>query len=173
MDEVKFLPFGENGITLIGTAQLNECSVVMIVSTYGAILGHIPPNSLDDSMELDLSDCHARSKMSEVEALYQSNSSYFALGGNNWILCAVIHRNVALLTHQAIMEDSLKRLGLSYSLPTYAVGRISKGALSTGTCFIDGSGKVLVVYVEDKVISGGASWPQSTQDFSMAKSSGY
>lgn len=43
MNEVKFLAFGDGGLTSIGAGYLNGCSVVMMVSKRGAILAHIPP----------------------------------------------------------------------------------------------------------------------------------
>jgi len=66
MDEVKFLAFGQNDLTSIGTANLNGCSAVMIVSICGAILAHIPPRPNAHAQDLEAGDRHAQAKMHEV-----------------------------------------------------------------------------------------------------------
>ncbi|KAI9742590.1 MAG: hypothetical protein M1818_003731 [Claussenomyces sp. TS43310] len=163
MDEVKFLVFGQNGLSSIGTDNLNGCSSVMIVSRYAAILGHFPPRPNVDSRDLEAGDNHVRAKMREVAALYNSNSSYFVAGGHNW----------------KIMEDALAALGLSHSLRTYeaSLRRDPKDRFpGHGSVFVDGSGQVPIVYIEDKEVSKRNDWVTSlsapVNDLSQAGSQG-
>jgi hypothetical protein len=66
MNEIKFLPFGENGLTSIGTANLNGCSAVMVLSNFGAILAHIAPLPDDHGGNPEAGDEHAQSKMDHL-----------------------------------------------------------------------------------------------------------
>src|SRR5450432_4280899 len=155
MDEVSFLAFGRSGLNSIGTANLNGCSVVMVVSRYGAILAHIPPRP---ALQV-AGDSNIQAKMDQVTALYHANKQYFLMEGNNWILCAVCQDELALPAQQKIMQDGLARLGLSHSSITYVAGRSPDDWFpGRGTVFIDGSGKVPIVYVEDKEVSKGSDW---------------
>jgi hypothetical protein len=169
MDEVKFLQFDPSGLSSIGTANLNGCSAVMIVSIYGAILGHIPPRPDGTSQDLDAGDRHARMKMQEVATLFTTYKNYFPSGGNTWVLCAVFQGEVALPDQQKIMQDGLSNLGLSLSSITYVVGRMGSNP-GKGTVFIDGSVQVPIVYVEDKNVSQGSTWPSSASQYADSSS---
>lgn len=180
MDEAKFLAFGQDGLTAIGTANLNGCSAVMIVSVYGTILAHIPPRPNGHSRDVHAGDNHARTKMREVAALYNAHSEYFPTGGNSWVVCAVFQGEVALPDQQRIFQDGLTSLGLSHSPITYVAGRRDRNNLNPGqgTVFIDGGGPVPVIYVEDTVVSERSNWstptyPSQTSTSYPTRSSAY
>lgn len=141
MDEVEFLQFGRNGLTSIGTANLNGCSVVMIVSAHGAILGHIPPRPRDSNpSDLEAGDRHCQIKMNEVRDLYIANRQCFPKGGSSWVLCAMFLGEVPLSDQQSIMKKSLEMLGLQTSLNTYMAHMAGQydSFSGKGTVFIDG-----------------------------------
>ncbi|KAI9736072.1 MAG: hypothetical protein M1818_006248 [Claussenomyces sp. TS43310] len=174
MDEVRFLAFGQNGLTSISTRNLNGCSAVMIVSKQGAILGHFPPRPSSYSQDLEAGDNHIRAKIREVAALYKSNQQYFP-SGHNWVVCALFKGEVALPDQQKIMEDTLASLGLSSSLRTYeASKRNSKNWFpGQGTVFVDGGGPVPDVYIEDKRVSQRSANPSAIESYYYVKDKQY
>lgn len=162
MDEVKFLAFDQNGLASIGTANLNGCSAVMIVSIHGAILAHIPPRPNAHSQDLGAGDRHAQAKMHEVAQLYRAYGNSFPTGGSNWVVCAVYEGELALPDQHSIIQESLTSLGLPHSSVAYKAETAGKEFPGRGTVFVDGSGHVPVVYVEDREVSNGSHWSSST-----------
>jgi len=159
MNDVKFLQFGLNGLTSIGTSDLKGCSVVMIVSAQAAILAHIaplPPNY--DQSDREAGDRHCQRKMDEVGALYKANRQCFPTRQSSWVLCAVFRGEVGLPDQQNIMQKSLAGLGLRPSSLIYSIERQRNLLPSQGTVFIDGSKDDPIVYVEDKQVSKDNEW---------------
>lgn len=158
MNEIKFLPFGENGFTSIGTANLNGCSAIMILSNFGAILGHIAPLPDNHAGNPAAGDEHAKSKMSLLQSLYTSNQRYFPTGSDGWVVCAMFDGEVALPDQQRIFERVLTDLHLPCSLRTYTVAATrarSEESPGKGTVFISGNGNSPTVYVEDVEVTIG------------------
>jgi len=156
MDEIKFLRFGENEITSIGTANLNGCSAVMIISAFGAILGHIAPLPDDHFNRLTAGNDHARSKMDLLESLYTAKKRHFPTGSNSWVVCAMFEGEVGLPEQQKIFEDTLLNLDLPYTFRTYtATATRNRQGTTTGqgTVFIQSNGNSPLVYIEDVLMT--------------------
>lgn len=174
MNEFKFLRFGDNGITSIGTANLNGCSAVMVLSAFGAILGHIAPLPDDHSDRSTAGDDHARSKMDLLRSLYTANKRYFPTGSNGWVFCAIFEGEVGLPDQQKIFQDSLVNLGLPYSFRTYtaAATRHRRGTTAgQGTVFIQSNGKNPLVYIEDVDVTPQESHGENTSEYTVQYSS--
>ncbi|XMA20332.1 hypothetical protein WAI453_013123 [Rhynchosporium graminicola] len=120
INEVKFLPFGENGLTSIGTANLNGCSAVMVLSNFGAILGHIAPLPDNHAGNPAAGDEHAESKMSLLKSLIFERA------------LTDLHLLCSLQTY--IVAVTRARSGVSPA---------------KGTIFISGHGNSPRVYIED------------------------
>jgi len=162
MNKVKFLYFGQNRLTSIGTANLNRYYGIIIASNYGAIIAHISPRPNHYSSDLYAGDRHAEAKMQEVTAVYNTNKKYFQTGGNSWVIYAVFDGGVALPDQQILIQDGLTRLGLGYSLATYTAGGPKDSFPGQGTIFVDRKGTTPVVYIEDRIVSEGSQGSTST-----------
>ncbi|KAG9228139.1 hypothetical protein BJ875DRAFT_342699, partial [Amylocarpus encephaloides] len=152
MNEVKFMRFGENGMTSIGTANLNGCSAVMVLSNYGAILRHIAPLPDNHADNPSAGDEHAQTKMDLLRSLYTLHQQCFPTGSNGWVVCAMFEGEVGLPDQQRIFGNTLTGLGLSCSLQTYKVSATRDRRYTwpgQGTVFIQGAGNNPIVYVED------------------------
>ncbi|TAQ86989.1 hypothetical protein B7494_g4696 [Chlorociboria aeruginascens] len=156
MNKVKFLAFRKSKVSSIGTANLNGCSAVMIVSRYGAILAHIPPRPPNsDPNDRHAGDRNTRARMDEVKALYTKHNKFFPAGTNSWVACAVYRGQLALPDQEKILQDGLDGLGFKQPFVTYVAGLEESSFTGQGTVFIDGSKAMPVVYVEDNVVSKG------------------
>ena len=154
MDEVRFLAFQQGSIRCIGTVGLNGCTVVTIVSPFGAILAHIPPHPNKDWGDPHAGDRHVQEKMNEVAVLYHRYESYFPSGRTNWVVSAMYQGKVALPDQREIIERNLQKLRLPYANVAYLVLEAddSRGP-GQGTVFIDARGEAPIVYVEDRHIN--------------------
>lgn len=169
MDDVQFLYFGNRGLTSIGTANLNGCSAIMIVSIYGAIIAHIPPRPNCQSQDPEAGDRHVRTKMQEVTTLYNKVKRYFPAGGSSCVVCATFQGEVALPDQQRIIQECLDGLGFANSHVTYKAGARRAAFSGQGTVFVDGRGQVPMVYVEDTNISAAAKWSSSSYRVSSSR----
>ena len=166
LNEIAFLPFGAYGLTSIGTANMNGCSAVVVLSKLGAILAHIAPLPHDHVGNPEAGDEHAQSKMDLLKSIYRSNEQYFPPGSAGWVVCAMFEGVVALPDQQRIFQRALSDLNLPCSLKTYTVAatRACSGTSpGHGTVFIQENGNNPRVYIEDVEVTirdlpgGGAS----------------
>lgn len=136
----------------IGTDQLGSCSVVLIVSPYAAILGHVSPR-LDGNNPNDATgDDHIESFMTRVTDVYRQSQSLFSANSSSWVICAVFQGEIALESQQKIMEDRLSGVGLTVDKrQTYPVPS-PDDHLNRGSVFVDGRGNTVEVYVEDRLV---------------------
>lgn len=117
MGAVKFVSFQQKDA--IGTAGLGSCSAVVLASTLGAILAHIPPLPFQ-SPDPHAGDVNAQRMMSQVQILYNNNRNYFPLATTR-VICAVYMGQVALPSQVQIMKNSLQAIGLTPILKQYSV----------------------------------------------------
>jgi len=137
----------------IGTDGLGSCSVVLIVSPYAALLGHVSP--LPDNANPNdpfAGDNHVRSFMDRLMQYYLQYQQYFPKSPHSWVVCAVHHDRVALPDQQRIMETKLRDVGLNVDISrTYPVSTLIDH-LDGGSVFVDAGGSTVQVYVEGTVI---------------------
>lgn len=85
MGAVKFVSFQQK--PAIGTAGLGACSAVVIASTYGAILAHIPPLP-SATPDPRAGDTNARSMKMQVKSFYDNNRNFFP-SATTRVMCLV------------------------------------------------------------------------------------
>ncbi|KAF2753938.1 hypothetical protein EJ05DRAFT_504535 [Pseudovirgaria hyperparasitica] len=136
----------------IGTDNLGSCSVIVIVSSKGAMLGHVAPRP-DDSSEDDpyAGNNHVESFMDRMLSKYKKHRK--ALGdSSSLVICAIYKSSVALLEQQQIMERKLSDKGLSVDLTeTYNVPT-GNDHDDRGSVFVDATSGEIKVYVEGRVV---------------------
>jgi hypothetical protein len=136
----------------IGTDQLGSCSVVLIVSPQGAILGHVAPRpDGGDTNDPYAGDNHVRSFMDRLINYYRQ-CQHFLGNPNSWVICAVFGPGIALPDQQKIMEEKLRDAGLSVDTSqTYRVP-YNTDHLDRGCVFVDARSGTIQVYVEDRMV---------------------
>jgi hypothetical protein len=154
MNDIKILRFDTNDLVSIGTRNLNGCSVVMVVSVHGAILGHIAPRPSFDMTNPTAGDDHATMMMNRMTSIYYENQQYFPVGSNSWVVCVTFDGEVGLPDQQRIFERALSDLRLPYFHRAYPAGGRRDAFPGQGTCFIRYNGNCHPpVYVEDVEVS--------------------
>jgi hypothetical protein len=149
MNEVWFRQFIPNGIRAIGTRNLNGCTAVAIVSPFGAILAHIPPQPyLTTDPQAGIQN--VRAKMMEVVAHYQQNQALFPPGRSSLVVGAIFGGSVALPEHISVIRGILHQYGLVPGLAFYEVTAGGHPTPAKGTVFIDARQGLPLVYVEDR-----------------------
>ncbi|RAK88468.1 hypothetical protein BO79DRAFT_217788 [Aspergillus costaricaensis CBS 115574] len=105
----------------IGTEGLGACSAIVIASSRGAILAHIPPRPTASASDPYAGDNNVRRLMTEVTALYMRyRDEYFSSHTDTLIVCALYQGAIALPDQVQIMHSALSRLGPSvctYDVP--------------------------------------------------------
>ncbi|PYI09387.1 hypothetical protein BO78DRAFT_404937 [Aspergillus sclerotiicarbonarius CBS 121057] len=106
----------------IGTAGLGGCSAIVIASTRGAILAHIPPRPPSAPLwDLNAGDRRATELVTEVIHLYRTHyNEYFSRPTETVILCALFNGSVGLPDQLHIMRRALGPLApavLTYDVP--------------------------------------------------------
>ncbi|KAL5400595.1 hypothetical protein PMIN03_012244 [Paraphaeosphaeria minitans] len=147
----------------IGTDGLGSCSVVLVVSPYAALLGHVSP--LPDNANPNdplAGDNHVRSFMDRLTQYYLQYQQYFPKSPHSWVVCAVYRDSVALPDQQRIMETKLRDVGLKVDISkTYPVPTLTDH-LDRGSVFVDARGSTVQVYVEGTVVQEIQKAPTST-----------
>lgn len=140
-------------IPCIGTDRLGSCSVILIVSPYAAIMGHISPRPHGSNpSDPNAGDNHVRSFMNQVTLYYHQSRQSFPTGSSSWVVCAVFGGAVALPDQQRIMEQGLRDIGLPVDTnQTYLVPFTTDNP-DRGSVFVDGREGIIRVYVEDRVV---------------------
>ena len=109
MGGVQFVRFQQTPV--IVAEQLQGCSVVIIASIYGAILGHItplPPNPSEDELGYN----NVRLRMRRVATLYHHyRSQHFFPAAGTVIVCAGRHGTIRLPDQVQIMQNSFHQIG--------------------------------------------------------------
>lgn len=137
----------------IGTDGLGSCSVVLLVSAFAAILGHVSPRPDNSNLaDADAGDNHIRSFMGNVVNYYNQCAAHFPASSSSWVVCAVFGGAIALPDQQRIMEDYLRNAGLNVDASqTYQVPYIAEH-VDRGSVFVDARGDRVRVYVENREI---------------------
>jgi hypothetical protein len=115
INDVKFLVFptadGYNTLKSLGANGLSACSVVVVASSYAAILAHIGPNIEGDDRP-DSFIILAENMMSEIERLYNEHKKYFPLNTQRYVIVATINGQVLTDGQRDVMINRLKAMGL-------------------------------------------------------------
>jgi hypothetical protein len=137
----------------LGTDGLGGCSVVLIVSPFAAMLGHVSPRPLDsDPDDTKIGDQHVRTFARRVTNRYQQFPELFPPDSSCWVICAESEDLVALPNQQKILERELRVFGLAVDTSqTYHVPYTPDYA-DRGSVFVDGRGDTIRVYVESKLV---------------------
>lgn len=137
----------------IGTDGLGSCSVILIVSPYAAILGHVAPQPDNaDTNNPHAGDNHVRLFIDRLTEYYLQCRNYFPGSPYSWVVCAVYGNSVALPDQQNIMEMKLRAVGLNVDTSkTYYVPTL-RDNFDRGSVFVDARGSDIQVYVEDRVV---------------------
>ncbi|GLA19132.1 hypothetical protein BDQ94DRAFT_173467 [Aspergillus welwitschiae] len=105
----------------IGTEGLGACSAIVIASSHGAIVAHIPPRPTASASDPYAGDNNVRRLMAEATTLYMRyRDEYFASHTDTVIVCALYQGAIALPDQVQIMHSALRRLGPSvwtYNVP--------------------------------------------------------
>ncbi|RMZ71379.1 hypothetical protein GMOD_00005927 [Pyrenophora seminiperda CCB06] len=134
----------------IGTDDLGACSVVLIVSSQAAIIGHIPPLPTR-THDPHAGDSYVNFFMDRLIAYYRQCQSVLT-PPDSLVVCAVYKGVVALQDQQRIMVTKLREAGIPVNnLPTYTVPMDSQHR-DRGTIYVDARGAEVEVYVEDVMI---------------------
>lgn len=137
----------------IGTDGLGSCSVVLVVSAFAAILGHVAPRPDNSNVANEnAGDNHIRTFMGNFVGYYRQSAAYFPAGSNSWVVCAAFGGAIALPDQQRIMENYLRDAGLDVDASqTYKVPFTAEHA-DRGSVFVDSRGDRVRVYVENREI---------------------
>jgi hypothetical protein len=115
INDVKFLVFpiadGYNTLKLLGANGLSACSVVVVASSYAALLAHIGPNIEGDDRP-DSFIRLAEHMMSEIERLYNEHKKYFPPNIQRYVIVATINGQVLTDGQRDVMINRLKAMGL-------------------------------------------------------------
>jgi hypothetical protein len=152
MGGVQFASFQQT--RAIGTRGLGSCSVVGVVSKYGAILAHIPPLHEQPSDNPYAGDDNVLTMMRQVRGMYDYYKQHnFFPDTNTYVICAFFQGQIALPDQMEIMELALQELGPSPTILTYNVP-VDRNRTGHGTVVILSDQEELqpVVYVEDQPI---------------------
>lgn len=138
----------------IGTRDLDSCSVVIIASTFGALLAHIPPRPEGPSTDPYAGDRNARNIMTHVVSLYNhyKNQGYFPPAATV-VLCAKFNGYVALPDQQAIMLEALRDQGLQPLAHTYDVPTDRTQPGQGTVILISQANQTPLLYVEDRAVT--------------------
>lgn len=154
MDQVGFLRFKTNGKYCLGTANLNSCTAVTIVSRNAAVLAHIAPRPSSENKDEATGDNYVKAKMKEVTSLLEKHQSDFnnqAPGGV--VVYAVYNGKVALEDQIKIIGAHLKALKLPVKTVPYKVLEAGDSrSPGKGTVLVDARGKTPAVWVEDNLV---------------------
>ncbi|RYN85193.1 hypothetical protein AA0119_g13315 [Alternaria tenuissima] len=156
----------------IGTDGLGSCSVVLIVSPYAAILGHVAPQPDNaDGNDPYAGDNHVRHFMDRLTKYYVQCQNFFPNSPYSWVVCAVFGNSVALPDQQNIMETTLRAVNLNVDTSkTYPVPTL-RDHPDRGSVFVDARGSTIQVYVEGSVVKEIPKVSASTTAQSYATSS--
>ena len=151
MGGVNFVSFQQ--MPRIATEQLHGCSAVIIASAYGAILGHIPPLSLQPETD-PLGHQYVRSMMAQVAVLYHGHLSEFPMS-DTVVVCAWLEedRTLGLPDHLQIMQQCFRNLGHNPTIRTYSIpSNINRAGGGTVIVQSNPGQTKPTVYVEDEAI---------------------
>ncbi len=151
MGETGFVNFQQ--AALIGTENLNGYSIVMIVSNYGAILAHIPPQPPDgDPNDLFAGDENVKRMMNDVQSYYSYYQMLFPVASTH-VVCALFNGVVALEDQMRIMTDRFNEMGLATEIHHYDVPVDQRVAGQGFVVIIADRGPVPQVYVQDRLVA--------------------
>lgn len=144
MGAVKFVSFQQK--PAIGTKGLGACSVVVIASVYGTILGHIPPLPFATS-DPDAGDANSQFMMAQIRTLYNNHREFFPAATTR-VICAWYGGQVALPSQEALMRNSLQAMALTLITKYYPVP-VDSGIPGQGTVVVMSGQIGPVVYHDD------------------------
>lgn len=151
MDDVGFLKFSKDGNQYLGTAGLNSCAAVVIVSQKAAILAHIAPRPSAQNIDKATGDAHVKTKLSEVKRLLDQHANeFYGQQAGCVVAYAVYQGKVALESQVQIIGALLTKWQFPTNpIPYYVMDSKEIKDSANGTVLIDATGKVPAVYVED------------------------
>ena len=157
MNEVCFVAFTGKSLRSVGTRNMNGCTIVMIVSQYGAILAHIPPRpAAARDTDPQAGDQQCTQRMSELADIYRTFRRVFPTDTRSWVVSALWEDEIALPCQRQIIEAKLREMGLNHSSANYRAVMPSQSDDNTkGSVFIDARvARPPQVYVEDILVRG-------------------
>ncbi|KAK3298444.1 uncharacterized protein B0H64DRAFT_471729 [Chaetomium fimeti] len=149
MGETDFVSFQQT--SMIGTRNLNGCSVAMIVSQHGAICTHIPPQPwvTDDPYA---GDANAERMMDGVQTYYNHYQAFFPVASTH-VVCALYNGSVGLEDQMRIMIRRFNEMGLATEVHHYDVP-VDLTATGQGTVVVvSDRGPSPQVYVQDRLVA--------------------
>lgn len=153
MNQIDYVSFTDGGIKAIGTSDLNGAAAVILVSKKGALLAHISPLPFPTEDPLAGKD-HTMEQMRDFLQLWQNRDDFRE---DPWvkisaIVCGHFQGEVALPDQRDLIKTLLLENleGFTPRMIRYDIQDPATRAPADGTVFIDGSGRVPKVYVNDK-----------------------
>ncbi|KAK1811765.1 hypothetical protein LTR12_013862 [Friedmanniomyces endolithicus] len=171
MNDVQFCDFRQT-VKAIGTRDLKGCHVVIVVSGYGAVLGHISPRSgRQQPGEVHGGDNHIDEQMQRLKTVYESfkaRNFFPQSGSGTHTIHAMLNGEIALPDQKELIERHLMEMGLprptsfSYNVDLHANANADS---SKGTVLLLGNSSPPTLLVEDSVV-----FPQArTQPVTQAR----
>ncbi|KAL5344142.1 hypothetical protein BJX70DRAFT_352654 [Aspergillus crustosus] len=149
MGQVNFVAF--NQLPAIGTWDLMGCSVVLVVSQFGAILAHIPPQP-QATLDPNAGDANVLRMMNQVRNLHIQYSALFPLATTS-IVCAVYGGQVALPDQLEIMRRKFSEMGYTPLIQYYHVPtNVSQPGQGTVVARILPGHTTPTVFVQDRPV---------------------
>jgi hypothetical protein len=153
MNHLEIISFtGHTRFRAIGTRDLNGCTVIIVVSEFGALISHISPRPYPTT-DPYAGEVHMRAKIMEVCRKIRNQDGDFYTAGRMkvGILCAAHGGRVGLPHQRRIAEMALQRVCRPQCVRTfsYEVGTVPRTG-AKGTVFVDGRAGFGKVFVEDQ-----------------------
>lgn len=149
MGQTGFVSFQQT--SMIGTRNLNGCSVAMIVSQHGAILTHVPPQpwATDDPFA---GDANVGRMMDDVQRYYNHYQAFFPVASTH-VVCAMYNGAVGLEDQMRIMTRRCNEMGLATEVHHYDVP-VDLTAAGQGTVVVVSDRSPLPqVYIQDRLVA--------------------
>ncbi|KAL9123549.1 MAG: hypothetical protein Q9217_007027 [Psora testacea] len=155
MDEVAYLKFSKEGHRYLGTENLSGCTAVVIVSLTAAILAHVAPRPSLQNENQATGDVHVTTKMKAVKNLLEQYKSDFSGQQAGAVVAyAVYEGKVALESQIKVIGAQLTAWKLYTNPIPYNVTSSTKDkSAEKGSVIVDATGKVPVVFVEDRDVT--------------------
>ena len=154
MNEIRFLPFGQSRPRCLGTANLNGCTAVMVVSRQGAILMHMSPRPGFGNPYQASGDRHAVMMMRRFQSAFgQYQHGFMGSGTYALVVYPECEGAVALEDQLNIVVGSMRALSIMPECIPYEVRPSSQRSRADGTVLIDGRVRPAQVWVEDTRVS--------------------
>ena len=150
MNEVGGVKFSHT--PCIGTDGLRSCTAVLLVTSEGAILGHVAPLPPGGGTYPEAGDDHTKYYMDRFIRYMDRYESIFPRHSSVSVIYAIFRNSVALPEQQTIITMRLRDAGMQVDTSqTYKVPYRPTHP-NHGTVFVDSRGPVIKAYLEDTII---------------------